>query len=317
MNPMALAFNAVFPLLAFMLLGLALGRRNILDRATTTGINRLMFRLCLPLGIFQSIYSADMRRDFDLTLALFVVISGAVLFVLISLAVKRRKEAADVAPVMVQGVHKSNYVLLGLPIAASFFGSEIGMVAVLVAVITPLVNICATIAFESARGGEQRHDGLYYWHMLKKIVLNPLVLSSLLGLLANFSGLKLPAVILEGVISKLAAIATPAAMMALGAGFDFKSMKKWAGQLAFVCLGKLIIMPLILVPLAVWLGIRGANLLAVLIFSGAPTAVNSYSTAVSMGGNEELAGEVVAVTSLLSVFTLFVFLTALGSLGLL
>ena len=123
--------------------------------------------------------------------------------------------------------------------------------------------------------------------------------------------------ILEGVISKLAAIATPAAMMALGAGFDFKSMKKWAGQLAFVCLGKLIIMPLILVPLAVWLGIRGANLLAVLIFSGAPTAVNSYSTAVSMGGNEELAGEVVAVTSLLSVFTLFVFLTALGSLGLL
>ncbi|MBQ9594090.1 MAG: AEC family transporter, partial [Lachnospiraceae bacterium] len=63
-------------------------------------------------------------------------------------------------------------------------------------------------------------------------------------------------------------------------------------------------------------GIRGANLIATLMYSGSPTAVNSYSTAVSMGGNEELAGEVVAVTSLLSVFTLFLFLTALQALGL-
>ena len=63
------------------------------------------------------------------------------------------------------------------------------------------------------------------------------------------------------------------------------------------------------------LGVRGANLIAVLLFSGAPAAVNSYSTAVSMGGNEELAGEIVAVTSLLSVFTLFGFLSILGTMG--
>ena len=107
-----------------------------------------------------------------------------------------------------------------------------------------------------------------------------------------------------------------AAMLALGSDFDFARMKNWAKRLTIICTGKLIVLPLILVSIAVLIGVRGADLIAVLIYSGGPTAVNSYSTAVSMGGNEELAGATVAIASFLSVFTLFVFLTAMGSFGL-
>ena len=111
-------------------------------------------------------------------------------------------------------------------------------------------------------------------------------------------------------------MATPAAMLILGADLTADSVKRWARQLAAVCAVKLLIMPLVLVTGAAVLGIRGADLIALLIYSGSPAAVNSYSTAVSMGGNGELAGEIVAVTSLLSVFTLFVFLTVMGGMGL-
>ena len=309
---MLLSFNAVFPLLAYMLIGLFLRRVGLLDKKTASGMNKLVFRVFLPLSIFQSIYNADIQQDFNLKLALFVAVTCLLSFILISLFVHKIEKDNTIAPVMIQGLHKANYNLLAIPIVSSFFGNEIGITAVLVAVITPIVNTCSTLTFETARGGK-----VDFPKLVKKVLINPMVYSSLLGLLVNISGMKIPALIMSSVVSKLGAMATPAAMLALGSGFDFKAMGKWVGRLGVVCAGKLVVLPLIIVTVAARLGIRGANLLAVLIYSGAPAAVNTYSTAVSMGGNEELAGEIVAVTSLLSVFTLFMFMTVMGNAGLL
>ena len=311
MIPMKLAFNAVFPLLAFMLVGAGLRRAGMLDEKTSSGINKLVFKVFLPLSIFQSIYNTDIGSAFDPKVALYVAVSCVLTFLAISAAVGKRESDPTVRPVVVQGMHKSNYNLLAIPIVSSFCGAEIGMTAVLIIVITPIVNICSTIAFESARGGSASLP-----KMIKKIALNPLVLSCVIGLAVNLSGIRLPQVIMSGVVSKLSAMATPAAMLILGADLTADSVKRWARQLAAVCAVKLLIMPLVLVTGAAVLGIRGADLIALLIYSGSPAAVNSYSTAVSMGGNGELAGEIVAVTSLLSVFTLFVFLTVMGGMGL-
>ncbi|MBQ1368698.1 MAG: AEC family transporter [Firmicutes bacterium] len=315
MNSIVLAFNAVFPLLAFMVIGYLLGVIGLFKKSTADGINALVFKVFLPCSIFQSIYNADIRSTFDWKLGLFVGVSCIISYILITLIVNHFEKDKTVAPVMIQGIHKANYNLLVISIVSSFFGTEIGMAAVLVVVITPIVNTCSTHAFESARGSSSMHGKTGFFKLLKKIILNPMVFSSLLGLAVSLSGIKLPGLIMNSVVSKLAAMATPAAMLALGCGFNFKTMKKWIRHLAYVCAGKLIILPLIIVTIAVLLGVRGANLIAVLLFSGAPAAVNSYSTAVSMGGNEELAGEIVAVTSLLSVFTLFGFLSILGTMG--
>ena len=311
MIPMKLAFNAVFPLLAFMLVGAGLRRAGMLDEKTSAGINKLVFKVFLPLSIFQSIYNTDIGSAFDPKVALYVAVSCVITFLAISAAVGKRESDPTVRPVVVQGMHKSNYNLLAIPIVSSFCGAEIGMTAVLIIVITPIVNICSTIAFESARGGSASLP-----KMIKKIALNPLVLSCVIGLAVNLSGIRLPQVIMSGVVSKLSAMATPAAMLILGADLTADSVKRWARQLAAVCAVKLLIMPLVLVTGDAVLGIRGADLIALLIYSGSPAAVNSYSTAVSMGGNGELAGEIVAGTSLLSVFTLFVFLTVMGGMGL-
>ena len=311
MSSMKLAFNAVFPLLAFMVVGAGLRRAGMLDDKTSAGLNKLVFKVFLPLSIFQSIYNTDIGSAFDLKVALYVAVSCVISFLVISLIAAHREPDPTVRPVVVQGTHKANYNLLAIPIVSSFYGSSIGMTAVLIIVITPIVNICSTIAFESARGGSASLP-----KMIKKIALNPLVLSSLIGFAVNMSGLRFPQIVMSGVVSKLSAMATPAAMLILGADFSADSVRRWAKQLAAVCAGKLIILPLVLVTGAVLFGIRGADLIAVLIYSGSPAAVNSYSTAVSMGGNAELAGEIVAVTSLLSVFTLFVFLTVMGGMGL-
>ena len=321
MSYMSLAFNAVFPLLAFMVIGFFLRRTGLLDKKTAAGVNKLVFKVFLPLSIFQSIYNADIHSALSVKPAIYVAVTCILTFLVISIIIGRTEKDRTVKPVMIQGIHKANYNLLAIPIVSSFFGNEIGMTAVLMIIITPIVNICSTLTFEAARkddtktGGASRGAGI--GKMIVKIILNPMVLSSLLGLLVNISGIKIPHLVMSSVVSKLGAMATPAAMLALGSDFEFGTMKKWAGRLCAVGIGKLIIMPLILVTGAALIGIRGADLIAVLVYSGAPTAVNSYSTAVSMGGNEELAGAIVAVTSLLSVFTIFIFLTMIGSIGLL
>lgn len=310
MQSMILSFNAIFPLLAFMLLGLFLKSIKLLDVEATAGMNKLVFNVLLPANIINSIYRANIREDFDVKIALFAAFVCISSFIAVSYYVNQREKDKTIAPVVIQGMSKSNYNLLIITIASSFCGTELGMAAILVMVTSPIVNTLSTIAFERARG-----KNVSILHLIKKVILNPLVLSSTIAVLINLFGVKVPDIFFEGVISKLSTMATPAAMIALGVGFDFVSVKKWKGYLLSVSLFKLIIMPIVYVSIALVLEIRNANLIAILILSGGPTAVNSYSTAVSLGGNQELAGEIVVVTSLLSVFSLFVFLSILGAGG--
>ncbi|MBO4359835.1 MAG: AEC family transporter [Eubacteriaceae bacterium] len=311
MQVIAASFSAVFPLLCFMALGLMLGRIGLVTRETADILSSLVFRVFLPMSIIENIAGADLNGQFDLKCALFVGISCVCTYIFLEMRQRRRSDPDDIAPVIVQGIHKANYSLLVVPVVSAFYPRDLGMSAVLVAVITPIVNTCSTLSFVS-RSDRKEPAG----KLLSRIIRNPMVLSSLAGILLNLSGIRIPALLMNKVVDPLAGVATPLAMMALGASFEFGEMSSYRRELARVCTGKLILMPLVLCTAAALLGIRGADLIAVLVYSGAPTAVNSYSTAVSMGGNGTLAGQIVALSSALSILTLFCWLCALGALGL-
>ena len=310
MTAITLSFNAIFPLLAFMVTGYVLKKRGFFKGNAADEINKLVFKVFLPLSIFENIYNTDLQGSFDLKITLFVLVTGIAAYLLLDWLIPKMEEDPSVIPVMVQGIHKSNYNLLAIPIVSTFVSGDIGMTAVLTAIITPLVNTCSTVIFE--KYSDKSSSG---WQKLIKILKNPLVLSSILGVAANLLRLPIPTVIISGVVKKLAAMATPAALLSLGATFDFSRLSLYKKQLAIISVGKLLVQPAVIVALAVLLGIRGADLIAIVIFSGSPTAVNSYSTAVSMGGNSELAGQTVIFTSCLSILTLFALLCGIGLMG--
>lgn len=306
------AFRAVFPLLAYMVLGKTVSVAGLLSDEVSQGITKLVFNVFLPVNIALSIMGTDLGNMFDVRIVLFVAVSCVAGYFLITMVVRRFNRDPKESPVIIQAIHKSNYGLLCIPIISSFYGDEIGMSAVLIAVIVPIVNICSTHAFMSASG---RKTGMT--EMLKKIIVNPLVLASVTGVVLGLLGVKLPALIEDGFLKELSGMATPLAMISLGADLHPSKALRAPGKLIWSCVGKLIIYPMLIVPIAAFaLGIRGADLIAILIYSGGPTAVNAYSTAVSMGGDRELAGETVAVSSLFSVLTMFLWLCGLGSLGL-
>ena len=80
--------------------------------------------------------------------------------------------------------------------------------------------------------------------------------------------------------------------------------------------GKLVICPLLMVTLGAMLGLRAENLVPVLIFFGAPTAVSSYPMAQQMDGDGELAASLVVFTSALSILTIFIWVFVLKTMAL-
>ena len=114
----------------------------------------------------------------------------------------------------------------------------------------------------------------------------------------------------------MAAIATPLSLVVLGGTFHFNALKRNAAVLLLGVAGKIVLSPLIMVPIAALLGFRDANLLSLMIVFASPTAVNSYTMADAYGHDPELAGQLVVMTSIFSMGSVFVWILILQNLGL-
>ena len=152
--------------------------------------------------------------------------------------------------------------------------------------------------------------------VLLAIATNPLIDATLIAFLFMAVGLRLPGVI-ETAVTDVSSVATPLAIIVLGGTFRFSRVGHIRAVLAVVGAAKLVLLPLIFVGSAALLGLRGVELGAFLAMSASPTAVSSFPMALQMGGDGELAGQVVVMTTAFSMVTLFVWVTCLSGLGLL
>ena len=309
MDVIRISAIAITPLMVFMAIGYFFQKRNYLNAQTTKQLNIVVFRFFLSLMCGETIYKANLREDVELIPVLIVAFSIIGVFLLSWIIVPRFIKDKTQIPVMIQGLYKANYAILGIPIAQSICGAEnIGIVSIIAAVLVPLNNALSAFIFEKYTGNATSVGKLIY-----KIITNPLVVGSLAGLFLNIAGVKIPSWIMTGIISKLSNLATPLSMIALGASFEFGYIKKYKTQLFWACFGKLVLLPAILIPLAIALGVRHVGLVGVAIYAAAPNAVNSYTTSVAMGGDADLANEIVVMSSILSMVTMFVTFVIIGS----
>ena len=205
---------------------------------------------------------------------------------------------------------RSNFVLYGIPISMSLFGSEAaGMASLLIAVIIPMFNALAVLALEMFNG--QRPN---LWGVLFGIATNPLIIASLLGIAFNHFGWYLPG-LLHDTMSTLGGIATPLAFVVLGASMNFSETGRCMRPLLITLLMKLIIYPAAFVGAAILMGFRGANLAVLLTVFGSPIAVSSFTMAQQMGGDDQLAGQLVIFSSILSIGTMFLYIWGLNYFG--
>ena len=313
LNHMITAVNAVLPSFLIIALGLFVRSRGKLDDQSLGKFNSLAFRVFLPFQIFKNIYDSPMGEAFDLKLLVFGAVGLLLAGGLALLTAVLTEPRLDRRGVMAQGMFRGNYVLLGMPLIESLFGSSgSGLAALMIVVNIPLYNVLSVFFLERYAGGETSAR-----RMLRDIVTNPLIDATLAGMLAKAVNLPVYALPPVGsVLKSLAGVATPLCLFILGASFTPANMHGYARSLWITVAFKLLVIPGLALAAAAALGIRGVGLAVVMISFGAPTAVNSYTMARELGGDSELAAGIVVVDTALSCLTLFGWIVLLRSLGL-
>ena len=311
MQNFIISLNAVIPLFLLVGLGWFCARLGMIGEQTQKQMNRVVFTVFMSVLLFRNLYVTSVKeavRPLLLAYALVIVfLTWGVSFLL----VRRIEPDCRKRGVMVQGMFRSNFVLMGLPLITTLFGAEhVGMASVAIAVIVPTFNVLSVITLESCR---EEHTGP--GRILLSIAKNPLLLGSLAGLCALLLDIRLP-LMLESAVESMANVATPLALFMLGASFRMGAVRDNMRQLTLVLSTKLVIMPVVVIGGGILLGFRGADLGTLMAISAAPTAVASYTMAESMGGDGDLAAEIVVFSTLLSCLTLFLWTYGLRACGL-
>lgn len=313
MASIVLSFNAVAPLFILMMLGYILKRLGVASKSDFDIINKLVFKIFLPVLLFYNIYTTTNIETFDVSIVLFTVLGCCVVFglgyVFVRFAIKDNRRRAP----MLQGFFRSNFAILGIPLVNSICGENVtGLTYLMVAIVVPLFNVLAVICFELFN---TKKGNINIKSLLMGVVTNPLIVGCGFGLVFFLFKFKLP-VVLEKSISDISKIATPLAIVAVGGSFTFKSIKNCAKEVFITVFSRLVLIPFFAIAIATMLGFRGEALACILITFGGPIAISSFAMAQQMDCDEDVAANVVVFSSLLCILTLFCWIFVLNTLTL-
>ena len=303
--------NAVIPSAIYLIIGIILRLSGSVTEEQVRKFTHVVFIALYPFIMFDNLYGKNIADNMDMRLGLYAVGFTLLQFALSWAFVVRIEKDNYERGAMIQALYRSNYVLMGFPIAVNLFGKgNITAVAIIMMLVVPFYNISAVILFETFRGG--RAD---IRQMIRKIMTNPIIDGGIAAFIVMALGIKLPEAV-EMTVSSLSDATSPIAMILLGAALNINGFRSDRRRIVICTLGKLVVFPAFGIAGAVLLGITGVQLIAVTLMVAAPVALASYAMASSMGGNGELAGELVVITTVCSCFTIPVFLFILKTNGL-
>lgn len=302
--------EAVLPMFILMVIGIGVRRGRLLTKDEVKKLNHMVFVVFFPMMMFDNLYGADIKDALNFRLILFGILCVLGIYFLSMPVVFLVEKNSQSRGAMIQAIYRSNFVIMGLPIAMNIYGKgNLAVTAMMVAVIIPMYNVIAVITLETFRKGK-----INVWRIVKSVITNPLILGAAAGILSVVFQIKLPHTI-ESVVSDMSGVATPMALIILGASFDFKSLGRTGRNVAICVIARLVIAPGICLWLAAWMGFRGIAFVTLVAMLAAPTAVSSFTMAEDMGSDGELAGNCVIFSSAFACFTLFLWLFVFKSLG--
>ena len=327
LDNLVFSINTVLPLLLLMLVGFFLRRIGLFDDTFVKKGNNLIFRVFLPVLVCKNIMQATGTDSSTFKVFLYVIIAVTVLFGVLFIIIPFIEKDNRKRGVMIQAIGRSNYAIFGLSLVELIFpGQDVSVASILVLATVPLFNVYSTIALEVynlPEGLNKKLDGdaekarrkKAFLHILKGILLNPLIIACVLGFILYRLNFDFPGPV-AAAWNNLAGIATPLALVLLGGSFEFSKIHGNLKQLIICVVGKLIVSPAVFVTLAAVLGFRGPALAAILISFASPAAASSYPMAQQMGGDSELAAEHIVFSTTFSVLTVFIFIFVLKTLAL-
>lgn len=325
MDSLLFAINAVAPIIMMVAIGYFLKKIGFIGADFAKTANRTVFHLFLPAMLFLNVYKIENIGGMDFSFVIYAAVILVAVFLLAIPAVFVLTKEPSRRGVILQASFRSNYALVGIPLAKSLFGDEgVAIATLLSAVFIPMLNILAVISLSvfSDKGKPSIKK------ILLDIVKNPLIESIVVGLLV----LGIRAIFVKygisfrfsditpiySVLGYLSGVATPLALIVLGAQFEFSAVAQMKKEIIFGTLMRTAIVPCLGIGIAYFVfgnHFGGAHFSAFVAAFATPVAVSSVPMAQEMGGDTTLAGQMVVWSTLFSVISVFTASFLLKSAG--
>ncbi|MCQ2498421.1 MAG: AEC family transporter [Lachnospiraceae bacterium] len=308
------SLNATMPIFLMMVLGYILREIGWLKEPTIGVINKLVFKVFLPALLFTDLVDQDFENIWDGSFVLFclvVTIISIFIALLISLCNKNKDDRGE----MIQAAYRSAAATLGIAYMTNIYDNA-AMVSLMIIGSVPLYNIVAvlvlTITSPDNKNAKSKKE------VVKRSAINtaknPIILGIVVGLVWAVFKLPQPQIMMK-TVGYLGNVASPLALIGLGASFYFKDMREKLVPVLSVVGCKLLLLCAIFLPAAIWMGFRDEKLVAALIMLGSATTSSSFVMAKNMGHEGKITSSAVMLSTLLASFTLTLWLFILKSMG--
>ena len=312
MDNLIFSLNTTVPVFLMMALGLVFRKIGWIDDVFASKMNKFVFLVPLPVLVFEDLATVDFSEVWDLKFVLFCF--GATLVSMgIAAAVSFLWKDKSIQGEFVQASYRSSAALLGIAFIQNIYG-DAGMAPLMIIGSVPLYNVMAVVVLSFFQPERKRLDKEMWKETLKGIVTNPIIIGIAAGIIWSVLKIPMPS-IMEKTVSSVSAVATPLGLMAMGAAFDIRKAFAKAKPAAVATVMKLVGFAAVFLPMAVMLGFRREELVALLVMLGSATAVSCFVMAKNMGHEGVLTSSVVMLTTLFSAFTLTGWLYVLRSMG--
>lgn len=313
MENLLFSLNVTLPIFVIIVFGAFLKRRGLLTDGFCVVADKFVFKIALPAQLFKDIAVMDILSDFSGKFVLFCMAATTFMFAACWIIGRVFLKDRSMVGAFVQAAARGSAAILGIAFVENIYGNS-GMTPMMIVAAVPLFNIYSVIIL-TLSGTEGKLNGALIRKTLKGIITNPIIIAIILGMAWSLLRIPYPTILSKSV-GYMANTATPLALLVLGATFKGREALKKIGPTVAATLLKLLITPAIIFPIAIYMGFRGSELVAIMIMLASPTTVTCYIMAKSMGGDETLSASVVMSATLLSSVTLTFWVFLIRSLGL-
>lgn len=285
---------ALMPIALLIALGHGMHRLRFLPDAFWPQAERLSYYVLLPALFVHALATADLRGLPVAALAL-TLMSAIIVVAGILVLAKRWLGYGDAAftSVFQGGVRFNNYV--GLSAAGSMLGpSALPLAAVANAAIVPTVNVLCVLVFARWGSAQPTLRGI-----LRGLALNPLLMSCVLGIALQLSGLGLPRG-LDAVFKALGQASLPIGLLCVGAALDWHALGRGIKPALVASFVKFVLMPLVTYAALKGFGLGGPAATLAILFQSLPTASSAYVMARQLGGDAPLMAGICALQTVLA-----------------
>ena len=294
MSDFIFSVNVTFPIFLVMVIGWVLHQIGMLDEHFVTVANRFNFKVTLPFMLFRDIASVEISKVFDLKFVLYCAIVSSICFWGIWGISKFAVKDDSIRGAFVQSSFRSSAAVMGMAFINNIYGSS-AMGPLMIVGAVPLYNVYSVIVLTFEAQDEQgKRDK---------------------GLIVSLLGIHFPTIV-NKTINSVAQLATPLALIVIGAGFEGRKAIAKIKPTCWAAAIKLVIQPLIFLPVAAYMGFSGEKIIAILIMLASPTTPSCYIMAKSMKNDGVLTASVIVATTLFAAFTLTFWIFLLRTFGL-